>query len=87
MSRANLRRARTAAAALAEYASVTASLGREGITDLVADLGHYCDSNDLDFLSLVEVAIAHWSTERSKPDQPMPDTMPGVTIIIDGVAP
>ena len=36
----------------------------DAISDLVADLGHLCDREGLDFLPLVETATMNWETER-----------------------
>ena len=39
---------------------------RDVICDLVADLGHLCDKECLDFETLVEMALVHWRSERQE---------------------
>ena len=44
-----------------EEGSVT---NEEGIVDLLADIGHLCDREGLDFNALVETAKLNWGMER-----------------------
>ena len=36
----------------------------DGIRDLLADLGHLCDREGLDYLAILETAVADWRSER-----------------------
>ena len=65
MSDDNLRRARHARHALAAFQEV-ADTGNEeeALSDLIADLGHYADRHDIDFLDCCSRAIAGWALER-----------------------
>jgi hypothetical protein len=58
-----------AACALRAYSAKTGSdMGDEGVGDLIADLGHYADTNKLDFIDVVRTALANWSVERRVPE-------------------
>ncbi len=37
---------------------------QEAVSDLICNLGHFCDMHDLDFLALVSNAIAVWDAEK-----------------------
>ena len=63
-SRANRRRIKTATHCLDLFTEATNSTGEDAVTDLMADLGHYCDSKRLDFDNLIERAKTHWREER-----------------------
>lgn len=61
---------------------------RDAVNDLIADLGHYCDAHDLDFLSLVERGIGHWRAETFDPgDCNRIDVMPSIIISVGEVDP
>ena len=49
------------------------------VTDLVADIGHYCVEHDLAYLYLLARGISHWRLEMTDPDGMVP---PEVTIHI-----
>ena len=85
MNRGNQRRAKTAGAALAEYRTLTATGGEEAVTDLIADLGHYCEAHSIDFLASVRRGLAHWASECGDPESE--DLQPAVSIQIDGGVP
>ena len=36
----------------------------EAVSDLICNLGHYCDCHDLDFLALASQAIGVWDVEK-----------------------
>lgn len=74
-----------AACALRAYSAKTGSgMDDEGVGDLIADLGHYADTNKLDFVDVVRTALANWAVERRGPEC---KDRPQVTIQIgvDGV--
>lgn len=78
----NRDRAEWAEAALLGFMEQTGVDGdREAVSDLIADLGHYCDRHQLDFIPLVERAIGHWRIEQSDPDSA---DLPEVKIIVNG---
>lgn len=35
----------------------------EPISDLIADIGHLCDANDIDYLEAIHRGIRHWQAE------------------------
>ena len=37
---------------------------REAVSDLVCNLGHYCDGRKIDFLAIAAGAIAVWDAEK-----------------------
>lgn len=53
----------------------------EAIRDLVTDLGHFADRNQLDFLDVLATAIGCWARERQRPQA---SAAPTVTITIHG---
>lgn len=58
------------------------------VSDLIADLGHWCDENDIDFLAAIQRGIGHWKAETADQDDPNRiDIMPAVTVRIDGDVP
>ena len=78
----NRDRARWAEAAILMFMKQIGVDGdREAVSDLIADLGHYCDHHQLDFIPLVERAIGHWQIEQSDPDSA---NLPEVKIVVDG---
>jgi hypothetical protein len=64
---ANDDRARRALAALNAYVETSDHDDEPEIyTDLLADLGHLCDQEGIDFQHLVDIALVHWRTERDE---------------------
>lgn len=37
---------------------------REAVSDLLCNLGHFCDQNELDFLAIASNAIGVWDVEK-----------------------
>jgi hypothetical protein len=65
----NHKRAGWAARAVKSFSASTGSeLWSEAIGDLLCDLGHLCDSRQLDFVAIAEHAIGTWQIERVEPD-------------------
>lgn len=63
----NGRRARIAAYAVASACKARLepiTLDVDGIRDLLADLGHLCDRESLNFHALIRTAKADWRAER-----------------------
>ncbi len=52
--------------------------------DLLADVGRYCDRNNLDFTPVVADAISCWCVERDDPDDCDIGPGPQVSILIHG---
>ena len=65
MNNDNCRRARNARHALEAYQNV-ADIGNdeEALIDLIADLGHLADRDDIAFIECCTRAIAAWAEER-----------------------
>ena len=63
-----LRRARNARHGLKAYQNV-ADIGNdeEALSDLIADLGHFADRHDIEFIDCCARAIAAWAVERQGP--------------------
>jgi hypothetical protein len=79
----NLSRADWARKAVEAFGSSTgADLYEEAIGDLLCDLGHLCDQEGLDFVTLVRGAVANWKIEQTDPDGLQ--NPPRVEIIIHG---
>ncbi|MGE0700790.1 MAG: hypothetical protein AB7O57_16945 [Hyphomicrobiaceae bacterium] len=77
----NLARSRRAGRCLDHYRFLAGDLSREEcVTDLVADIGHYCVENDLTYLWLPARGISHWRLEMTDPESVRP--LPKVTIHI-----
>lgn len=75
-------RARRAAHALACYRTDAGPLSAaEAITDLVADIGHFCLENDLAYQYLLAQGVGHWRLEMTDPESV--ETLPEVTITIN----
>ncbi|MBU1210190.1 MAG: hypothetical protein KJ587_02835 [Alphaproteobacteria bacterium] len=65
----NRRRALWARLALEAFAEETgAEMISQALADLIADLGHLCDADGLDFLALASKAIGTWKIEQIEPD-------------------
>jgi len=73
--------ARVAKRALDAYCIATGANDDEGIIDLIADLGHFADRHDIDFLDCAARAIGCWALERLGTDCEEP--FPRVFIHID----
>lgn len=73
---------RRAGRTIAHYAFLAGSDDTPtAITDLVADIGHYCVENDLAYLYLLSRGISHWRLEMTDPESIA--QMPEVTIHIN----
>ena len=80
-NRTRLDRIERADIALRAYSyAADSSDDAEAITDLVADIGHYCLEHDLAYLHLLSLGISHWRLEMTDPDGMV---MPEVGIIIN----
>lgn len=78
-----LKRAAWVAECLDTFVTLTScDPGEDAVSDLISDLGHYCDRHDLDFPMLLRRAIGHWLAEQDDPDSL---TCPDVAIHADGV--
>ena len=63
----NAMRANTAAVAVEAACQIRGEMehvGEDEISDLLADLGHLCDREGLDFTTLVNTATGNWRAER-----------------------
>lgn len=79
----NQRRAAGADKAVSVFSEiVNADDRRQAIQDLVCDIGHLCDREDLDFQKIVVIAVGWWHAERIDPEGLHPE--PYVTLCIDG---
>jgi hypothetical protein len=68
MSRTNAVRVRDAGHCLKLLASLSGTdTDRALVTDLIANLGHYCDCNQLDFAEAIQSAQNNWQAERDLP--------------------
>lgn len=45
------------------------------VSDLLTDLRHFCDENDIHFPTMIERSEAHWFIEREKPH--LASSLPG----------
>ena len=79
----NCQRARDAEVCLATFTALTGEEGVHAVIDLLADIGHFCDRDGLDFLGLLRIAVGHWKVEQAHPNNPDCDPPP-VTITING---
>jgi hypothetical protein len=48
---------------------------QEAVGDLIANIGHYCDRNGLDFMELAAAAISLWDVEKREEDNGEPHAM------------
>ncbi len=65
----NTRGAHYAQTAFDAYCKASLSdANQEGLTDLIADLGHLAELLHLNFLDLVKAALTHWEAEHRHPD-------------------
>ena len=44
---------------------------REAVSDLICNLGHYCDLRKIDFLAVVAGAISVWDAEKREEEDDM----------------
>ncbi|MGE0204703.1 MAG: hypothetical protein AB7E70_03250 [Hyphomicrobiaceae bacterium] len=78
----NATRVDRADVALRAYAYAADSADEaQAITDLVADIGHYCVAHELSYLDLLARGVSHWHLELAAPDSI--DLMPEVSITIN----
>lgn len=78
----NVKRAAWARACLDLFADMTGAASTDhAIGDLIANLGHYAQLKQLNFLKLVQRGIGHWHLEQSDPESI--DVLPTVTIAIN----
>lgn len=78
----NLERADTAEDCLIHFMRLTGvDTTHDAAGDLIANIGHYCQSNGLDFIDVLKTAIGHWHLEQTNEDSI--DTLPNVTINIE----
>lgn len=75
----NLHRSRRAERCLNHYRILAGDdlTPDQSITDLVADIGHYCIENDLAYQYLLAQGISHWRLEMTDPNGlgPMPEVI------------
>lgn len=79
----NLERAHAAKQCLDRFISLTGPdlSMQEAAGDLIANIGHYCKTAGLDYLSIVKAAVGHWALEQDDPESI--DALPDVTITIN----
>lgn len=65
----NLDRARWGEQCVELFTQLTgADTPEDQVSDLIADLGHYCDASRLAFIDLLIRAIQAWHVEKINPD-------------------
>jgi hypothetical protein len=57
------------------------------VADLIADIGHLCMLEQIDFLAAVNGGIRHWAAERVNPRGMHPGPTVEITITVQGLAP
>lgn len=57
------------------------------IADLIADIGHLCMLEQIDFLAALNRGIRHWAVERINPKSTRPGPTVEITITVQGLAP
>jgi len=79
----NLERAHTAEQCLDRFIRLTGPelSQEEAAGDLIANIGHFCQTTGLDYLAIVKTGVGHWYVERTCPDSI--DMLPDVTITIN----
>ena len=81
----NFQRAHWASVAIAAFRlEVGTDDDESSIHDLIADLGHYCSHNELDFIRVTADAISCWAVERAHPGDDDIGPSPNVSIIVSG---
>ena len=81
----NFQRAHWAAVAIEAFRDqVGTDDDLSSIHDLIADLGHYCALNDLDFIGVIAQAISCWAAERADPTGTSIEAGPNVSIVFPG---
>jgi hypothetical protein len=79
----NLKRAAITEQAVSRFAAiVNADDTLQAIQDLVCDIGHLCDREELDFQKIIVIAVGWWHAERIVPGGIHAE--PYVTLSIDG---
>ena len=68
----NDKRAQWAAAALREFGRITGTDDEDALGDLLCDLMHWCDRNDMDFEAALWRARCHYEAESMSPDTGTP---------------
>ena len=48
---------------------------RAAVSDLICNLGHYCDRHDLDFIAIAAVSIGVWDAEKREEENGEPDAL------------
>ena len=76
----NDERALLAKSAVAAFRRASRTDAENAVCDLIADLGHLCDRECVDFLALLQTAVGHWLAEHRDPDSI--DHLPRVDIVI-----
>lgn len=77
----NMQRAFRAQSCLEHFSCLTGETDlHDGVTDLIANLGHYCQATGLDFLDCVRTGVGHWHVEQVDPE--FPGFLPDVTVTI-----
>ncbi len=80
MSAWNAWRAKQAAKALAHFAELTGDAGanspEETVTDLLCNIGHYCDREGIDWDVVIAKAYGALEYERKHGDEEYGDTKP-----------
>ena len=57
------------------------------IADLIADLGHLCMVEQIDFLAALNSGVRRWAVERINPKGTRPQPTVEITITVQGLAP
>jgi hypothetical protein len=69
------------------YTSEASKDLEDAIADLIADLGHLCMAEQIDFLAALNSGIRRWAVERINPTAKRPGPTVEVTISVQGLAP
>jgi hypothetical protein len=69
----NLDRAEWAAAALRHFQCITGTEYDDALTDLLCDLKHWSDREDIDFQNTLDTAHMHYEAECEEPDVEHPN--------------
>ena len=56
------------------------------LADLIADLGHLCMAEQIDFLGALNIGIRRWAVERINPSGTRPGPTVEITITVHGLA-
>ena len=78
----NQSRAQLAREVVEAYGSISGDgFCEEAIGDLLSDIGHLCDKEQLDYVAILRKAVAYWKIEQTHPDELA--NRPEVEIIIE----